>query len=42
MKKVIVFLLSLATSSIQLAAQVNPQKGYVITNKGDTIHGTID
>ena len=43
MKKVIVFILmSLATMPMQLAAQVNPQKGYIITNSGDTIHGTID
>ena len=43
MKKVIVFfLLSLAMMPIQLAAQVNPQKGYIITNSGDTVHGTID
>ena len=26
----------------QASAQVNPQTGYVITNNGDTIHGTID
>ena len=43
MKKVIFFfLLSLATMPLQLTAQVNPQKGYVITNEGDTIRGTID
>ena len=43
MKKVIVFfLLSLATMPMQLAAQVNPQKGYIITNGNDTVHGTID
>ena len=43
MKKVIVFfLLSLAAIPMQLSAQVNPQKGYIITNSGDTVHGTID
>ena len=42
MKKVIFFLLSLATLPMQLTAQVNPQRGYVITNDGDTIHGIID
>lgn len=25
-----------------LSAQVNPQKGYIITHENDTIHGTID
>lgn len=43
MKKVIVlFLLALAMIPVQLTAQVNPQKGYIITNSGDTVHGTID
>ena len=43
MKKIIAFfLLSLATLPMQLAAQVNPQKGYIITNGNDTVHGTID
>ena len=43
MKKVIVFiLLALAMMPMRLAAQVNPQKGYVITNGNDTIYGTID
>ena len=42
MKKVIFFLLSLATLPMQLTAQVNPQRGYVITNDDDTIHGIID
>ena len=42
MKKVCLILLILATMSIRLSAQVNPQKGYIITNEGDTIHGTID
>lgn len=43
MKKTIIFiLLSLAAMPIRLSAQVNPQKGYIITNEGDTIHGTID
>ena len=43
MKKVIVcFLVLLATMSSPLAAQVNPQNGYIITNEYDTIYGTID
>lgn len=40
MKKLV--LLLLATLPIQLTAQVNPQKGYIITNDNDTVHGTID
>ncbi len=46
MKKVIVlFLLALAMIPVQLTAQVNPQKGYIITNSGDTVYqgdGEID
>ena len=42
MKKAILFLLLLATMSMQTTSQVNPQKGYVITNGNDTVHGTID
>ncbi len=41
-KGIIFFLLSLAAMPVQLAAQVNPQKGYIITNGNDTIYGTID
>ena len=41
-KGIIFFLLSLAAMPMQLAAQVNPQKGYIITNGNDTIYGTID
>ena len=37
-----IFMLLLAMMSMKLAAQVNPQKGYVITNENDTIYGTID
>lgn len=40
-KKKLVLLL-LATLPLRLIAQVNPQAGYIITNGGDTIHGTID
>lgn len=40
MKKLL--LLLLATLPIQLTAQVNPRKGYIITNDNDTVHGTID
>ena len=42
MKKAILFLLLLSTMPMQTTAQVNPQKGYVITNGNDTVHGTID
>ena len=43
MKKVIVdLLLFLVTKPMLLVAQVNPQKGYVITNENDTVYGTID
>ena len=41
-KGIVFFLLLLATMPIQLVAQVNPQKGYIITNENDTIDGTID
>ena len=27
---------------MQVSSQVNPKDGYIITNQGDTIHGTID
>ena len=43
MKKVlIIFMLLLATMPIRIAAQVNPQRGYIITNDNDTVYGTID
>ena len=43
MKKCIfISLLLLSMTPLQMAAQVNPRPGYVITNSGDTIHGTID
>lgn len=32
----------LCCSALTAASQVNPKKGYVITNAGDTIHGNID
>ena len=35
-------MLLLAMMPVQLAAQVNPQKGYIITNDNDTVYGTID
>ena len=41
-KKITFLLLFLATTPIWLTAQVNPQKGYIITNGNDTIYGTID
>lgn len=42
MKRNMIFMLLLAMISMRLTAQVNPQKGYVITNENDTIYGTID
>ena len=43
MKKEIVLLLLLsAMMPMQLTAQVNPHRGYVITNDNDTVYGTID
>ena len=43
MKKGIVLLLLLsAMMPMQLTAQVNPHRGYVITNDNDTVYGTID
>ena len=43
MKKALFFLLlSLATLPMRLSAQVNPQKGNIITNGNDTVHGVID
>ena len=42
MKRKTVIMLLLAIVSMRLTAQVNPQKGYIITNENDTIYGTID
>ena len=42
MKKVLLLSLLGAMMDLQVQAQVNPQKGYVITNDNDTIYGTID
>ncbi|MBR1651756.1 MAG: hypothetical protein IJ692_00010 [Alloprevotella sp.] len=33
---------ALLCAALPAAAQTNPKAGYVITNEGDTIHGTID
>lgn len=41
-KEIVLLLVLLAIIPIQLTAQVNPQKGYVITCDNDTIHGIID
>ena len=41
MKKIIILGLSLLLTAVA-AAQTNPQRGYVITNNGDTIRGVID
>lgn len=32
----------LLSFTLPLSAQVNPQRGYILTNKNDTIRGTID
>ena len=42
MKKVLLSSLLGTVMALQVQAQVNPQKGYVITNDNDTIYGTID
>lgn len=41
MKKTVILssLLLVATAAV---AKVNPQKGYIVTNHNDTIHGVID
>ena len=41
MKKLILILLTAVSATVAMA-QINPQPGYVITNTGDTIRGTID
>ena len=41
MKKLILFAV-LAFSATAIMAQTNPKPGYIITNNGDTIRGTID
>lgn len=35
-------MLFLSIMSMNLTAQVNPQKGYIITHENDTIYGSID
>lgn len=42
LKKITFLLLSLSLTTMKVTAQVNPQKGYIITNENDTIYGTID
>ena len=42
MKKALFLLAAALCGSMAVWAQQNPVKGYVITNTGDTIHGTID
>jgi hypothetical protein len=44
MKKVLRYIAVMLTMILptMLYAQVNPQKGYIITHENDTIHGTID
>lgn len=41
MKKTILYVV-LAISATLTMAQTNPKSGYIITNNGDTIRGTID
>ncbi|MCR5240633.1 MAG: outer membrane beta-barrel protein [Prevotella sp.] len=41
MKKVVTFIIMLL-NAVFMAAQTNPQPGYIITNENDTIKGTID
>jgi len=38
----LILLFALLLHTTAAVAQVNPQPGYIITNGGDTIHGTID
>lgn len=33
---------ALLCAALPAAAQMNPKAGYIITNEGDTIHGTVD
>ena len=35
-------ILTLFLLAFTCQAQVNPKPGYIITNEGNTIHGTID
>ena len=41
MKKTVLFVLLALFASVAMA-QTNPQPGYIITNKGDTVRGNID
>lgn len=41
MKKIIIWSV-LCLLPMQMSAQVNPKEGYVITNEGDTVRGTIN
>ena len=41
MKKMIIWSV-LCLLPMQMSAQVNPKEGYVITNEGDTVRGTIN
>ena len=42
MNKKLTIAISLIFAFSGVSAQVNPKQGYIITNEGDTIHGTID
>ena len=41
MKKMIIWSV-LCLLPMQMSAQVNPKEGYIITNEGDTVRGTIN
>ena len=42
MNKILTIVTSLTFVFLEVSAQINPMQGYIITNEGDTIHGTID
>ena len=42
MNKKLTIAISLIFAFSGVSAQVNPKQGYIITNEGDTIRGTID
>lgn len=42
MKKLLFLIIIVCCVNVQVLAQQNPVEGYVITNAGDTIYGTID
>jgi hypothetical protein len=42
MNKILTIVTSLTFVFLEVSAQINPEQGYIITNEGDTIRGTID